>query len=263
MSVGRASEGAEREQAIDLARLVAGIRRRRRWVVWPTILALAGLDRFRSRCRVRATPASPRSCSRIRRAISPSRTRRRGWILRPTIDQEAVQSQAEAVAIGRPRAQGDRQTRTRDEPRVQPRIATARSDQRLVDKFLSRLTVFPVPRSRVLQIEFVSRDPDARRPRRQHGRRGLPAVPDRGEGERCADRQRLALGQDRGAARQSRRRRRKGGGRSAPGSGLSGRRERTDGPGPATLGAQRAARQRPVSRGSRDRQGRAPAAARD
>ena len=33
-------------------------------------------------------------------------------------------------------------------------------DQRVVDKFLSRLTVFPVPRSRVLQIEFVSRDPE-------------------------------------------------------------------------------------------------------
>ena len=37
----------------------------------------------------------------------------------------------------------------------------ARADPRdqIVDAFLSRLTVFPVPKSRVLQIEFVSRDP--------------------------------------------------------------------------------------------------------
>ena len=34
------------------------------------------------------------------------------------------------------------------------------ADLGVVDKFLSRLTVFAVPRSRVLQIEFVSRDPD-------------------------------------------------------------------------------------------------------
>ena len=34
------------------------------------------------------------------------------------------------------------------------------SDTRMVDTFLSRLTAFPVSKTRVLQIEFVSRDPE-------------------------------------------------------------------------------------------------------
>ena len=54
-------------------------------------------------------------------------------------------------------AQGDRQARACGKRRSS---ATAPGGRRVVDGFLSRLTVFHVPRSRVMQIEFVSRDPE-------------------------------------------------------------------------------------------------------
>ena len=79
-----------------------------------------------------------------------------------TIDPEAVQSEAEAVMS----PDLARKAIERLDLAANPEFAvsggggsSARADQRVVDKFLSRLTVFPAPKSRVLQIEFVSRDP--------------------------------------------------------------------------------------------------------
>ncbi len=106
-------------------------------------------------------------------------------------------------------------------------------DQRVVDKFLSRLTVFPVPRSHVLQIRVrfaQSRACGAGSERR--GRR-LSAVADGGEGARGESGERMAVAQDRGIARQSRRRRRQGRGVSR-GRRPAGRRERADGVRPSS-----------------------------
>ena len=88
---------ASRGEAVDLAALAraiaapraAGSSCRRSPARWPRV---AGRDRWSAR----ATPASPRSCLRIRRAISPGPTRRRPS--RPPISiPKAVQSQAETV----------------------------------------------------------------------------------------------------------------------------------------------------------------------
>src|SRR5271165_1702616 len=156
MSVGR--EGAEREQAIDLTRLVAGIRRRRRWVVWPTILALAASSIF-------VLVVSPRYTGVAKVLLEDQENyftkpdKASGFDPAATIDQEAVQSQVEAVASG----DLARKAIDRLGLGANPEFNSDRDgkvDQRVVDKFLSRLTVFPVPRSRVLQIEFVSRDPE-------------------------------------------------------------------------------------------------------
>src|ERR1700674_1159663 len=40
MDGGRAGQETEREQAVDLGRLVAGIQRRWRWIVLPTLVAM-------------------------------------------------------------------------------------------------------------------------------------------------------------------------------------------------------------------------------
>ena len=158
MSVGRASEGAEREQAIDLGRLVAGIRRRRRWVIWPTILALVASTVF-------VLVVSPRYTGVAKLLLEDQESyftkpdKASGMDPASTIDQEAVQSQAEAVGSGDLARKAIDKLGLGTNPEFNP-DRDGKVDQRLVDKFLSRLTVFPVPRSRVLQIEFVSRDPD-------------------------------------------------------------------------------------------------------
>ena len=97
----------------------------------------------------------------------------------PTLDPEAVQSQAETItspdlarkAIAKldlVQPAGIQSGRV-DQPAVDrlvrcwvwpaPRSAQS-AEARLVDAFLSRLTAFPVAKTRVLQIEFVSQDPE-------------------------------------------------------------------------------------------------------
>jgi polysaccharide biosynthesis transport protein len=158
MNSGRAKEEAERDQAVDLTRLAAGIRRRWRWVVWPTLAALVASTAF-------VLLASPRYTGVAKVLLEDQESyftkpdRASGLDPAATIDPEAVQSQAEAVASSDlARKAIDRLGLATD-----PEFSADRDgkiDRRVVDKFLSRLTVFPVPRSRVLEIEFVSRDPE-------------------------------------------------------------------------------------------------------
>jgi succinoglycan biosynthesis transport protein ExoP len=158
MDAGRAGQETEREQAVDLGRLVAGIQRRWRWIVLPTLVAMLASTAF-------VLVASPRYTGVAKVLLEDQES----YFTRPdkasgldpaaTIDPEAVQSQAEAFASADlARKAIDRlglaSNREFDADR------DGRIDRRVVDKFLSRLTVFPVPRSRVLQIEFVSRDPE-------------------------------------------------------------------------------------------------------
>jgi succinoglycan biosynthesis transport protein ExoP len=158
MNSGRAKEEAERDQAVDLTRLAAGIRRRWRWVVWPTLAALLASSAF-------VLLASPRYTGVAKVLLEDQESyftkpdKASGLDPAATIDPEAVQSQAEAVAS----SDLARKAIDRLGPATDPEFSTDRDgkiDRRVVDKFLSRLTVFPVPRSRVLQIEFVSRDPE-------------------------------------------------------------------------------------------------------
>ena len=158
MNSGRAKEEAERDQAVDLTRLAAGIRRRWRWVVWPTLAALLASSAF-------VLLASPRYTGVAKVLLEDQESyftkpdKASGLGPAATIDPEAVQSQAEMVAS----TNLARKAIDRLELATDPEFSADRDgkiDRRVVDKFLSRLTVFPVPRSRVLQIEFVSRDPE-------------------------------------------------------------------------------------------------------
>jgi succinoglycan biosynthesis transport protein ExoP len=159
---GSEVEARGRDQAIDLSRLVKGIKRRWLWVSAPTLAAVA----FSSGFVLLATPRYTGVAKVLLEDHESYYTRpdkATGYDPAATIDLEAVQSQAETVAT----VDLARQAIDRLGLAANPEFSASASsrpdgkvDQRVVDKFLSRLTVFPVPRTRVLEIEFVSRDPE-------------------------------------------------------------------------------------------------------
>ncbi len=163
MVVGEAKAGAERvgdqavDQAVDLPRLVAGIKRRRRWVVLTTLAAMLASAAF-----VLVVPPRYTGVAKVlledQESYYTKPDKAPGFDPAETIDDAAVQSQAEAVAT----ADLARKAIDKLGLATNPEFGGGgdKADPRAVDKFLSRLTVFPVPRSRVLQIEFVSRDPE-------------------------------------------------------------------------------------------------------
>jgi uncharacterized protein involved in exopolysaccharide biosynthesis len=157
MDVGRSRADAEREQAIDLDRLVGGVRRRWRWVAWPTLAAMLAAGAF-------VLTANPRYTGVAKVLLEDQESyytrldRAPGYDPAATVDDEAVQSQAEAVATTDLARKAIDKLGLATSSELNP-DSDGNADQRAVDKFLSRLTVFPVPRSRVLEIEFVSRDP--------------------------------------------------------------------------------------------------------
>lgn len=125
------------EQTDDPPGLAAGMRRRWRWIVYPTLLAALAAGAF----VLYATP------------------RYTGVAMVLLDDQEGADSVAEAAArdlavkaierVGR--AAGSELTAS-GEPRAQP-------NSREVEAFLQRLIVSPVPRSRLLRIAFEASDP--------------------------------------------------------------------------------------------------------
>jgi polysaccharide biosynthesis transport protein len=162
------------EEAIDVRRLLRGISRRRDWIVVPTLLAfLLSLavvvfvhPRYTAVAKVllenqESYYTKPDKASGEQAAV---------------IDPEAVQSEAEAIAsttLAR-KAVEKLDLAHRGEYSMWPNglfelalsflgLDRAQSSQtledRLVDAFLSHLNVFPVAKTRVLQIEFVSQDP--------------------------------------------------------------------------------------------------------
>ncbi len=175
MNGGVDEGGAEtsRGEAIDLSRLGRLLWRRRRWIVVPTLACAAA-------ALVAVTTISPRYTGVAKVLLENQES----YFTRPDkavgtepsadLDPEGVQSQAETVATtGLARKAVDRlQLAQRIEfnppdPTNPMAIVwslpaggrAGRPEDRLVDAFLSRLTVFPVTKSRVLQIEFSSSDP--------------------------------------------------------------------------------------------------------
>ena len=159
MTGGEAREGAgsDRDQAVDLTRLVAGLERRRRWVVFTTLAAMLASSAF-------VLIAPPRYTGVAKVLLEDEESyftkpdKAPGFDPASTIDDAAVQSQAEAVATANLARKAIDKLGLATNPEFGDNGDQA--DLRVVDRFLSRLTVFPVPRSRMLQIEFVSRDPE-------------------------------------------------------------------------------------------------------
>jgi uncharacterized protein involved in exopolysaccharide biosynthesis len=158
-----------RDPSIDLPRLVGALKRRRRWILAPTLVAFVAAVLF-------VEMASPRYTGVAKVLLE----NQENYFTRPekatidvgaNYDPEAVQSQAETVATADVARRAIDQLGLASNPEFNSSggalgalgalLSGARADRQdqIVDAFLSRLTVFPVPRSRVLQIEFESRDP--------------------------------------------------------------------------------------------------------
>ena len=162
------------EEAIDLRRLLKGIARRRDWIVVPTLLAfllsLAIVVFVHPRYTAVAKVLLENQESYFTKPDKAAGEQA------AVIDPEAVQSEAEAIAsttLAR-KAVVKLDLAHRAEFAFSPNgalelalsflgLGRAQSTQalgdRLVDAFLSHLNVFPVAKTRVLQIEFVSQDP--------------------------------------------------------------------------------------------------------
>jgi uncharacterized protein involved in exopolysaccharide biosynthesis len=175
MSGGVDESGAEtsRGDAIDLTRLGRLLWRRRRWIVVPT-LACAAV------ALVAVTTISPRYTGVAKVLLENQES----YFTRPdkavgsepsaNLDPEGVQSQAETVTTAGLARKAVDQLQLAQRVEFNPPEPTnpaaivlslltggraGRPEDRLVDAFLSRLTVFPIAKSRVLQIEFSSKDP--------------------------------------------------------------------------------------------------------
>jgi len=175
MNGGADEGGAEtfRSEAVDLNRLGRLLWRRRRWIVFPT-LACAAV------ALVAVMTISPRY-SGVAKVLLENQE---SYFTRPdkaigsepsaNFDPEGVQSQAETVTTTQLARKAVDQLQLAQRVEFNPPEPTnpvaivwslltggraGKPEDRLVDAFLARLTVFPIAKSRVLQIEFTSKDP--------------------------------------------------------------------------------------------------------
>jgi uncharacterized protein involved in exopolysaccharide biosynthesis len=175
MNGGVDEGGAEtsRGEAVDLSRLGRLLWRRRRWIVFPTLACAAT-------ALVAVTTVSPRYTGVAKVLLENQES----YFTRPDkavgtepsadLDPEGVQSQAETVTTTELARKAVDRLQLAQRVEFNPPEPTnpaaivwslltggraGRPEDRLVDAFLSRLTVFPVVKSRVLQIEFSSSDP--------------------------------------------------------------------------------------------------------
>ena len=175
MNGGVDEAGAEtsRGEAVDLARLGRLLWARRRWIIISTLVcAVAAL--------VAVTTISPRYTGVAKVLLENQES----YFTRPdkavgsdpgaNLDPEGVQSQAETVTTTELARKAVDQLQLAQRVEFNPPDPTnpvaiawslltggraGRPEDRLMDAFLSRLTVFPIAKSRVLQIEFSSKDP--------------------------------------------------------------------------------------------------------
>src|SRR5271169_3408189 len=165
---------ASRDDSIDLARLLQAVRARRSWIVVPTLAAfVAGL--------VFVTLVSPRYTAFTKVLLENeenyfTRPDKATLDLAAPYDPEAVQSEAEMIATADLARKAIAKLGLMEQSEFNPAISRnpfstllsslmngprrgSAVEDRVVENFLSHLTVFPIAKSRVLQIEFSSADP--------------------------------------------------------------------------------------------------------
>jgi succinoglycan biosynthesis transport protein ExoP len=157
------------EGELDLPGLVGAIRRRKWWVILPTLAALAGSGYVVQVVKPRYTAET--------RILIESRdgyyTRPTGSSDRDTLDEQHVQSQVLLVSSRDAARQVVERLKLRGNPEFDPTAAAPgllgrlaaliggdppTSQEAVVDKFLERTTIYPAQRSRVITIEFSSSD---------------------------------------------------------------------------------------------------------
>jgi succinoglycan biosynthesis transport protein ExoP len=163
---------ASREDSIDLARLLQAVRARKSWILVPTLIAFLAALAF-------VTLVSPRYTAFTKLLLENqenyfTRPEKATLDLAAAYDDEAVQSEVEMVATAdlarKAVAKLGLMERTEFNPALSHSPFSVLSslidghrgsaiEDRVVENFLSRLTVFAIMKSRVLQIEFSSADP--------------------------------------------------------------------------------------------------------
>lgn len=159
---GAANRRLDDGRSVEAGKLAAGLRRRWRWVFWPTLCAALGSCAFVMVATPRYTGAA-KVMLEDQESYSSRSDKAPGFEQASPIDPGTVQSQAEAASSADLARKSVEELGLASNGEFNSRNADSAGggiDQRIVDKFLSRLTVFPVPRSDVLQFEFVSRDPE-------------------------------------------------------------------------------------------------------
>lgn len=139
MKGGGPSEEAERDGVGGRPHLLAGIGRRWSWVAWPAAAAMLASSAF-----VFLTGPGYTGVAKV---------------LLGDRAAGAVESQAEAVATPDLARKAIERLALAGNPEFSPGC-DGKIDPSVVDTFLSRLTVLPLPRSGVFEIEFVSADPE-------------------------------------------------------------------------------------------------------
>jgi polysaccharide biosynthesis transport protein len=168
--------GETRDGAIDLPQLFRAIVRRKWWIIIPTAAAFA-----LALAVVVVLPARYTGVAKVLLENQESyytRPDKAGADQPLTLDPEAVQSQAETIASPDLARKAIAKLDLATKPEFNKAASTnplsivmsalglngpaagGDGDQRVVDLFLSRLTAFPVVKTRVIQIEFVSQDPE-------------------------------------------------------------------------------------------------------
>ncbi|HLG84251.1 MAG TPA: exopolysaccharide transport family protein [Bradyrhizobium sp.] len=162
---------------IDLRALGEAITRNRRWIILPTLLALALsvvavnliTPRYRSEARILID-------GRENVFLRPNGERNEE---RPTVDAEAVTSQVQLLLSRDLAREIIKKNRLAELPEFDPVLTglspvksllalvgigrdpfTMTPEERVLDAYFERLTVYAVDKSRVIVVEFQSRDPD-------------------------------------------------------------------------------------------------------
>jgi succinoglycan biosynthesis transport protein ExoP len=175
-SVEENGAGLAQDGAIDLMQLFRAIARRKWWIIIPTCAAFA-----LALAVVLLLPPRYTGVAKILLENQESyytRPDKAAVEQAPTLDPEAVQSQAETITSPDLARKAIVKLGLADRPEFNSAAAGnpwsvvlsalgmggpasgQSTEARIVETFLSRLTAFPVAKTRVLQIEFVSNDPE-------------------------------------------------------------------------------------------------------
>jgi polysaccharide biosynthesis transport protein len=176
MSHEWAESQASGGEAIDLPKLWRAIVRRRNWIILPTVLAFLASLAVIVLVHPRYTGVAKVLLENQESYFT--RPDKAGLETTPAPDPEAVQSEAEAIMSSALARKAIVKLDLANRPEFNQAAAPApletllslvglsrqqpgrTTEDRLVDTFLSHLNAFPVAKTRVLQIEFVSQDPE-------------------------------------------------------------------------------------------------------
>ena len=221
-----------RGDMLDLTALWAAIKRRKAWIVGPTLAAL-GLS------FVAVNLVTPRYTGEARILLE----NRDSFYTRPgqgggessgqQFDSEAVQSQVQLIMSRDLAREAIKQIGLVGNPEFDSGAGALNAlkklgvlvglgahpadrspEDRVLEKYFDRLLVYPVGRSRIVAVEFTSQDPGARLQGRQRHRQRLSGAAGSREAGHRPQRLLLALDHDRAAAQAPRRGR--GQGRGVP-----------------------------------------------